>query len=238
MSDDRTQRGPGSESERARHLDLDAMSLLLDDALPPAERAAAEAHLAACPDCREDYEELRATVRLLHGLPQYAPRRSFTLTPEQARLAVSPPRRLSWPGEGVLRWAALAVAALLLLTTVGQQTFDRSGGPAPSAPIAAPAPPQAAQPDFAASEQGAPEAAAPQAPAPAAADAEETVSTEANHGTESMRKASESVDETRSGGAIPPGGVSGWRIAQLGLTLALLWLIVGIAGLRWMRRLH
>ena len=34
----------------------------------------------------------------------------------------------------------------------------------------------------------------------------------------------------------PPPSPSGWRLAQLGLGLALLWLIVSLAGVAWLRR--
>ena len=45
------------------------LSALLDDALGPAERAALEAHVAACADCGRELEALRATVALLGRLP-------------------------------------------------------------------------------------------------------------------------------------------------------------------------
>ena len=45
------------------------LSSLLDDALGPAERAALEAHVAACADCGRELEALRATVALLGRLP-------------------------------------------------------------------------------------------------------------------------------------------------------------------------
>ncbi|HET7094195.1 MAG TPA: zf-HC2 domain-containing protein, partial [Thermomicrobiales bacterium] len=69
----------------ARHLDLDALSAWIDGALDSAEREAVAAHLAACPACRADRDELQATVTLLRALPQFAPRRSFQLGPEHVR---------------------------------------------------------------------------------------------------------------------------------------------------------
>jgi Putative zinc-finger len=46
----------------------DTLSALVDDALAPAERAAVEAHLSTCADCRRELERLRATVALLQGM--------------------------------------------------------------------------------------------------------------------------------------------------------------------------
>jgi anti-sigma factor RsiW len=80
---------------RSRHLDLDALSAVIDGALPPADDAAARAHLATCPDCRQDLAELRATVDLLANLPLYEPRRALTLGPEHAR--GRPARRVDHP---------------------------------------------------------------------------------------------------------------------------------------------
>jgi putative zinc finger protein len=44
-------------------------SALVDEALTPAERAALDAHLAGCADCRRELERLRATVSLLRASP-------------------------------------------------------------------------------------------------------------------------------------------------------------------------
>jgi hypothetical protein len=45
------------------------LSALLDEALGAAERRALEAHLATCPECRRELEQLRATTTLLGRLP-------------------------------------------------------------------------------------------------------------------------------------------------------------------------
>ena len=47
----------------------DQLSALLDAALDAAERHALDAHLAACPECRHELEQLRATTALLGRLP-------------------------------------------------------------------------------------------------------------------------------------------------------------------------
>ena len=137
------------------HLDLDAFNAYLDRGLDDADRRAAAAHLAACPDCRRELAEIRATVVLLRGLPQYAPRRSFRLGPEHAgdrpgdRLAPWAPRFLS--ALPALRAAAAAVALLLVAVTVGDLvSTSRDDSPAPRSPslavptvAAPPAPDQA-----------------------------------------------------------------------------------------------
>jgi hypothetical protein len=113
----------------ARHLDLDQIAAYLGRELPTADQRAAAAHLAACVDCRREAAELRATVGLLRGLPQYAPRRSFRLGPEHAH-PVGP----AWvvrllPALPALRLASGAVAALLLLVSVGGFVSDRGAAP-------------------------------------------------------------------------------------------------------------
>jgi hypothetical protein len=45
-------------------------SELADQAVPDAERAACEAHLAACPDCRREWETLQRMLALLRGMPR------------------------------------------------------------------------------------------------------------------------------------------------------------------------
>lgn len=52
----------------------DLFSALVDDALAAEERAALDAHLSGCADCRRELERFRRTVAALHGLgPERAP---------------------------------------------------------------------------------------------------------------------------------------------------------------------
>ena len=71
-----TEHGP---ADRPGHLDIDAVSAFVDRDLPPDDLATIEFHLGECPPCRREFLEIHATVLLLAGLPQYAPRRSFVL---------------------------------------------------------------------------------------------------------------------------------------------------------------
>lgn len=116
--DRRRDRSAGSGGQ---HLDLDALGAWLDGDLDPADRRSAAAHLAACAACRGELAELRATVALLRGLPQYAPHRSFRLGREHAGAAARAEGRLLrfLPALPALRAAALAVAVLLVAVVVG-----------------------------------------------------------------------------------------------------------------------
>jgi anti-sigma factor RsiW len=89
------------------HLD-DVLSAYLDDELAPAARREAEAHLAACADCRAelaDVADARQAIRILpvHGtrLPIFSP---------PFRAAVSPRRKAAW----ALAAAVAAAIALVL----------------------------------------------------------------------------------------------------------------------------
>lgn len=268
MTHDERRPGPGSGTpggdaaggERTRHLDLDGLNAYLDGALPPRDQTAAAAHVATCPDCRAELAELRATVALLRGLPQYAPRRSFRLGPEQAG------RHPADDGFGRLlsflpavRLAAVATAAALVLVTIAGQLADQgggAGGPAleREAPVITAGAPE---------EEAAPAPAPAQAPAPAVAPAAAP-----NAGTEPAAETSLEMREAPDGAegappalngagesvSAPPDAVpsdsrpgeagatterarpSGWRLAQVGLALALLWLLVGLVGLSVLRR--
>jgi anti-sigma factor RsiW len=94
------------------HLFEATLNDYVDGLLPEAERAAAEAHLAACGRCRAEEAALRGLVRRLGGLPaEIAPPRD--LRPEIAARAAaeeSSPMRRRLP-----RWAPLAAAAVLVL---------------------------------------------------------------------------------------------------------------------------
>jgi anti-sigma factor RsiW len=112
----------------SQHPDAETLSAYLDDRLPPRDRAVVVAHAAGCADCRRELAELRATVALLRGLPQYAPRRSFRLTPAQTVRPTAP--GWGWfarllPALPALRAATVAVAILLLAVSVGDVLVHR-----------------------------------------------------------------------------------------------------------------
>ena len=274
------------ETLRAQHLDLDALSAYLDGALEPGEMAAARAHLATCPECAQDLAEMRATVALLQGLPQYAPRRSFQLGPEHARGAEGATARVSRGLEGwferllpwfpTLRIATVAVAVLLVAVIAGDLVTNRgseSSGPAQTgrimadatdsgAELPAPAPAMEVPPieeDAESAQDVAPRSAAFQPTMSVFAESEPLATGEsitfgardALTGTDSAVPASLEVDEAEedASGIVasptapatvapeePAAGPSGWRLAQVGLGLALVWLIVSLVGLNRIRR--
>ncbi len=106
----------------------DDLSAGIDGELPPRRAADLEAHLSACPGCRRELAELRATALMLRELPQVAPPRSFALTPEQAgrpagrRTATGLPAMIA----GLrLAGAGLAVAlAVVLVADLGGSADD------------------------------------------------------------------------------------------------------------------
>ena len=125
---------PGVPARRPvrQHLDTDALSAVLDGRLDPEARATASNHLAACPDCRRELDELRTAVALLSGLPQYRPRRSFQLGPAYARPLHASRLVRFLPLLPALRTATAVVALLFAVAAAGNILIDSEGGP-PSA---------------------------------------------------------------------------------------------------------
>jgi len=98
-------------------IDDELLSAYLDGQVSPAERDAVDVAITADPAVRARAADLRATVALLHGLPQPAPRRTFILTPEQA--TAIRPVRVPWITRLFPTVATVsAVAAVLCLMLV------------------------------------------------------------------------------------------------------------------------
>ncbi len=136
-------------ADRPGHLDIDAVSAFVDRDLEPDDLTTIEFHLHECPACHQEVLEIRTTVVLLAGLPQYTPRRSFCLGHEHARASRRRASRghswsgsfapTSYPASTVARvetgrataWlpglqaVAVVIGALLLLVT----TSDLMGMP-------------------------------------------------------------------------------------------------------------
>src|SRR5215211_8585600 len=101
-------------ADRPGHLDIDAVSAFVDRDLEPGELTTIEFHLHECPACHREVLEIRTTVVLLAGLPQYTPRRSFCLGHEHARASRRRlPRGRSWSGSvGSSGYPASAASAV------------------------------------------------------------------------------------------------------------------------------
>lgn len=126
---------PPSERRHRRseeHLTDAELNELVDGTLSATETGRAREHLATCGDCDERYRTLLATVSTLKAAPSIMPRRSFQLTPEQAKAPAKEPSWLDrfseWivPGVPAIRAATLAVALLLLSVTAIDVITHRS----------------------------------------------------------------------------------------------------------------
>jgi hypothetical protein len=103
------------------------LSAYIDSALAPAAQAAVEGHVAACAVCRAHVAELRATVALVHALPDPVPSRRLV-----PRLATVP----AWlaPLRTVMTLASgTAVFLFIASSLVSNITFLATGGAPTSA---------------------------------------------------------------------------------------------------------
>jgi anti-sigma-K factor RskA len=107
-------------SEHERY--AEDLALYALDALRGEERAQVDEHLAACPACRRELEQLRADTALLAlsttgpRPPQRARQRlldAVAREPRVPRLVETSPRRSWW---GVLGWAATAAVVILAVS--------------------------------------------------------------------------------------------------------------------------
>ena len=127
---------PTSERQpnrRDEHLTDAELNELVDGTLAGRDLERAQAHLASCAECEERYQTLLATVTALKQAPSVMPRRTFQLTPEQAKL---PEKQPSWldrfaerilPGVPAIKAATIAVALLLVSVTAFDVLTDQSG---------------------------------------------------------------------------------------------------------------
>jgi len=92
------------------------LSPYLDEMLSAQESRRLEAHLAQCRACRDELEEMRATVRALAELPLVEAPRSFVLAAAPRRIEAPRPARRA---ELVLRLATVTAAFVLTVVAVG-----------------------------------------------------------------------------------------------------------------------
>ncbi|HET9016032.1 MAG TPA: hypothetical protein VFN57_10580 [Thermomicrobiaceae bacterium] len=202
-------------------------------------RRAIAAHLEECAMCRQTLRELMVLVGALAELPQPEPTRSYRLTP--AMVPAPAPLTVPWfiRFQPAMRWAT-AAAALLLVLVVGADVVTHAGGAATTAsPSSAPrvltSASSAASTSAPAARPSAASPAAAAAPFPAASSPPARAAAGVAPATPGAVAAAgpAGAATSPSGGAPPP---SGWRIAELGLTLVLLWLLVATVALPRTRR--
>lgn len=88
------------------------LSAYLDDALSQGEHELVRAHLDGCERCRAQLADLRATSRLIGGLPQLAPRRSLVPRLDRAPVWLRPVRLLGAMGSGLFVFLFIASAVV------------------------------------------------------------------------------------------------------------------------------
>ncbi|MCL4441245.1 MAG: zf-HC2 domain-containing protein [Firmicutes bacterium] len=106
---------------------LEMLSPYLDGVLDPAEHAAVQDHLACCPSCSAELEELRSCLSLLQELPDVAPpagfRAGLMVKIDTLSLPTQAPQRKSWfeHVNGVSRkgWYRTAAVAAVMAMTLG-----------------------------------------------------------------------------------------------------------------------
>jgi anti-sigma factor RsiW len=213
----------------ARHLDLDTLNALVDDAIPESERPGIMRHLAGCAACQQELAELRATARLCAGLPQFTPLRPFTLGPEYGRHPVNLRLLQTLP---VVR--SLAVAAVLVFVLISAfAVINTRHGSASSSATDRAAPAQQTQ-------AGALAPGALRGVAPAPTEPASDVANEASAARPASAGAKSAPD--RSAARESAQRLSGWWIASLiiGLGTALLllsWFALDRGGMRRYGRL-
>ena len=218
----------------------DQLSAYIDGELDASATERLEGHLAECGRCRQEMEQLRATVAALQELPAVGPPRSFTLSP--GRVGPRPPMPVASPLAFGARIAAAGVAAALAVVLVvdlgdfgGDGVTDEATAPQITRS-------EANEDELeAAGGAAAPEGAqgAPAAEAGAEDDAEdgaETFMSDTDGAAETPAAAPEEAEApavTVTGG---DGGIDALTAAEIGLASALAVLLVGSLALAFAGR--
>ncbi len=223
-----------------RHRRLrDQLSAYIDGELDASATERLEHHLAECGGCRQEMEQLRATVAALQELPAVEPPRSFTLRPE--RVAARPPMPVASPLALGARIAAAGVAAALAVVLVVD--LGHFGGDGVTDEATAP------QMMRSEADEGELEAAGGAA-APEEAQGAPAAEPEAGDGVETFMSDSGDAAETPVPGGLTPlpeagivdapaaqgGGIDALTAAEIGLASALAVLLVGSLALAFAGR--
>ena len=108
-------RPPGGDG----HLD-DALSAYLDDELAPAARREVEAHLAGCPDCRAELDDVAAARHAVRILPVHAMPRPL-LGLDRAVLDDGPAAAVHDRRRARVAWALVAAVAAGIAMVLPQE---------------------------------------------------------------------------------------------------------------------
>jgi hypothetical protein len=139
---------PRAQTIRHRYA-LKRLSSYMDGQLSQSEQARIQAHLDACPDCRDELRTLRWTKDLAQQMPVMPVPRSFIVREADLETQrTTQPRPFLVPALARLQ-AAAAIVAILLVLVVAGELFARGGISAGQGarldPIEAPAPEVATQ---------------------------------------------------------------------------------------------
>lgn len=152
---------------------FEMLSPYLDGVLAPAEREAVRVHLACCPRCSAELDELRASLRLLKELPELTPPAGFRAglmeRIDQNTAPIQVPQHKSWLGRvaGVARstwYRTAAVAAVMAMTLGLTALWEKDGNhflpvdPVPKVPVVVVQEPQQPIIDKPAPQDGVPDA--------------------------------------------------------------------------------
>jgi len=112
----------------------DSLSAYIDGALNPVERARVDAHLATCPQCRADLNELRYVAQMTRALPLVRAPRSFTLSPEMVARTARP-WQFGWLYASLRGMTAVAAVLLVFVCSADFLSGSRLGGSGAAAPV-------------------------------------------------------------------------------------------------------
>ncbi len=220
-----------------RHRRLrDQLSAYIDGELDASAAERLERHLAECGRCRQEMEQLRATVAALQELPAVEPPRSSTLSPE--RVAPRPQMPVASPLAFGARIAAAGVAAALAVVLVvdlgdfgGDGVTDEATAPQMMRSEADEEELEAASGAAATDEaEGAPAAELD------AEDGVETFMSDTGGAAETPAAAPEEAEAPAVTPAGGDGGVDTLTAAEIGLATALMILVAGSLALAFAGR--
>jgi hypothetical protein len=110
-------------TDTSRCVSKDCLLDFLYDEAAPADRAAVEAHLAECPACRQEVEELRAVRGALARWPTPILASRFRIVADE------PPARRAWWAWGGRALPLAAAAVLVLAAAAGVANLEVRYGP-------------------------------------------------------------------------------------------------------------